>query len=154
MTDKANLTEEINTILGRLQRPPKAVVTAGMPYANGPLHAGHLAGAQVPADIYARYMRMMIGADNVLFVNGTDDHGSNSQVAAKKNGVDTNEFINNIHAGQLETMKKYGISQDRVEAKGFGITQAVIQGNSAEANKANRRIEAHVTGVKREALIK
>ena len=51
-------------------------------------------------------------------------------------------------------VEKYGINQDRVEAKGFGITQAVIQGNSAEANKANRRIEAHVTGVKREALIK
>ncbi len=49
---------------------------------------------------------------------------------------------------------KYGISQERVEAEGFGITQPVIQGRSAEANKANRRIEAHVTGVKREALIK
>ena len=84
VTDKAKLTDEINIILGRLQRPTKAVITAGMPYANGPLHAGHLAGAQLPADIYARYMRMMIGGDNVLFVNGTDDHGSNSQVSAKK----------------------------------------------------------------------
>lgn len=111
-SDKANLAEEIKTILGRLQRPSKAIVTAGMPYANGPLHAGHLAGAQVPADIYARYMRMMIGGDNVLFVNGTDDHGSNSQVAAKKNGIDTNEFINQIHAGQMATMQKYSISQD------------------------------------------
>lgn len=51
-------------------------------------------------------------------------------------------------------VEKYGIDLSRVEAKGFGITQPVIEGNNAEANKANRRIEAHVTGVKREALIK
>ncbi|WP_076407794.1 OmpA family protein [Shewanella sp. UCD-KL12] len=51
-------------------------------------------------------------------------------------------------------IEKYGIDQSRVEAKGFGITQPVIEGRTAEANKANRRIEAHVTGVKKEALIK
>lgn len=51
-------------------------------------------------------------------------------------------------------VEKYNIDQARVEAKGFGISQPVIEGNSAEANKANRRIEAHVSGVKREALIK
>ncbi|WP_394392005.1 OmpA family protein [Shewanella woodyi] len=51
-------------------------------------------------------------------------------------------------------VEKYGIAQDRVEAKGFGITQPIIEGSSPAANKANRRIEAHVTGVKKEALIK
>jgi methionyl-tRNA synthetase len=54
------------------------VVTAGMPYANGPLHLGHLAGAHLPADIYARYSGMLIGRENVLFVCGTDEHGSTS----------------------------------------------------------------------------
>lgn len=51
-------------------------------------------------------------------------------------------------------VSKYGISQDRVSSKGYGITQPIIEGSSAEANKANRRIEAHVTGVRKEALIK
>lgn len=112
MSEKIELTKEIETILSRVKRPKKAVVTAGMPYANGPLHIGHLAGAHVPADIYARYMRMLIGSDNVLFVCGTDDHGSTSEVAAKKNGVEMREFINQIHSKQSETMQKYGISLD------------------------------------------
>ncbi|WP_374021152.1 class I tRNA ligase family protein [Bdellovibrio bacteriovorus] len=84
----------------------KVVVTAGMPYANGPLHLGHLAGAHVPADIYARWMRMLIGAENVLFVNGNDDHGSTSEVAAIKAGKTIREFIDTIHEQQKETLKK------------------------------------------------
>jgi len=96
----AELKEELSIILGRQSLPKKAVVTGGMPYANGQLHIGHLAGAHVPADIYARFMRMMIGADNVLFVCGTDDHGSNSEVAAKKQGITTKEFIEQVHSNQ------------------------------------------------------
>ena len=80
-TPPASVKEIINLI----KRPKTAVITAGMPYANGPLHLGHLAGAHVPADVLARYMRMLIGSDNVLFVCGTDDHGSTSEVAAIKN---------------------------------------------------------------------
>ena len=57
----AELKEELSIILQRQSLPKKAVVTGGMPYANGQLHIGHLAGAHVPADIYARFMRMMIG---------------------------------------------------------------------------------------------
>ena len=51
----------VNVILDRIPRPSKAVVTAGMPYANGPLHLGHLAGAQLPADIHARWLSLLIG---------------------------------------------------------------------------------------------
>lgn len=107
-----SLQEEIKTVFGRFKRPKKALVTAGMPYANGPVHIGHLAGAHVPADIYARYMRMMIGDENVLFVCGTDDHGSNSEVAAKTQGVSTQEFIGKVHDGQKKTMDAYSISLD------------------------------------------
>lgn len=103
---------DIPSILSRLQRPKKAVITAGMPYANGPVHIGHLAGAHVPADIYARWMRMLIGKENVLFVCGTDDHGSNSEVAAKKKGLSTEEFINDVHQRQKKTMDQYSISLD------------------------------------------
>lgn len=103
---------DVKTVLQNFKKPKKAVITAGMPYANGPLHLGHLAGAHVPADIYARWMRMLIGAENVLFVNGNDDHGSTSEVAAVKAGKSTREFIDTIHEQQKETLKHYSIQTD------------------------------------------
>jgi methionyl-tRNA synthetase len=100
----------VKEVLDRLSRPKSAVVTGGMPYANGPLHLGHLAGAIVPPDIMARYMRMLIGAENVLFVSGNDDHGSTSEVASIKAGKPVREFIDMIHDKQVETITRYGIS--------------------------------------------
>lgn len=107
-TPPANVKE----VLERLSRPKTAVITAGMPYANGPVHLGHMAGTHVPADILARYMRMLIGAENVLYVCGTDDHGSTSEVAALKNGQTVREFIDSIHTKQKQVMDSYSISQD------------------------------------------
>lgn len=103
---------DVKSALAAFRRPKKVVVTAGMPYANGPLHLGHLAGAHVPADIYARWMRMLIGAENVLFVNGNDDHGSTSEVAAGKAGKPVRQFIDEIHVQQKETLKKYSVQTD------------------------------------------
>lgn len=107
-TPPANVKE----VLERLNRPKTAVITGGMPYANGPLHLGHLAGAMVPPDIMARYMRMLIGHENVLFVSGNDDHGSTSEVAALKAGMPIRAFIDSIHDKQVATIKRYGISYD------------------------------------------
>ena len=56
--------------------PKRAVVTAGMPYGNKPLHFGHIAGVFVPADCFARFLRDRIGAENVRFISGTDCFGS------------------------------------------------------------------------------
>ena len=106
------LKSEIAQILARVQKPSKVLVTGGMPYANGPLHVGHLAGALVPPDIYARFMKMLVGGENVLFVCGTDDHGSTSEVAAKKAGRPVREFIDEIHDRQHETLKRYSIGVD------------------------------------------
>ncbi len=103
---------DIEAIKAQVSRPSKMVVTGGMPYANGPLHLGHLAGALIPPDIYARYMRMLIGAENVLFVCGTDDHGSTSELAALQAGKTVREFIDSIHAKQYETLKRYAIGVD------------------------------------------
>lgn len=102
----------VEEIKQSVYRPKKAVVTAGMPYANGPLHIGHLAGAHVPADVFARYMRMLIGAENVLFVCGTDDHGSTSELAAFRAGRSTREMIDTLHAQQSKTLERYSISLD------------------------------------------
>ena len=103
---------DIPSVLARLYRPRRAVVTAGMPYANGPLHLGHLAGAQVPADIYARWLGLLIGRENVLFVCGTDDHGSTSEVAALKEGVTIRAFIDGVHTRQKQTLDRYSIGLD------------------------------------------
>ena len=73
-------------VLKQYKKPTRVIITAGMPYANGPLHLGHLAGAQVPADVMARFMRLAAGTDNVLYVNGNDDHGSTSEVSALRAG--------------------------------------------------------------------
>ena len=62
------------------------LVTAALPYANGPVHIGHLAGVYVPADIYVRYLRM--NKKDVLFVCGSDEHGVPITIKAKKEGVE------------------------------------------------------------------
>jgi len=110
--NKYSQPTDVKSVLNNHKKPKKVVVTAGMPYANGPLHLGHLAGTQVPADIYARWMRMLIGAENVLYVNGNDDHGSTSEVAAVKAGKSTREFIDTIHEQQKLTLKNYSIQTD------------------------------------------
>ena len=103
---------DVAAVLKELKRPKKAVVTAGMPYANGPLHLGHLAGAQVPADIYTRYLGMLIGRQNVLYVCGTDEHGSTSELAAMAAGKPVREFIDGIHDAQARTLQRYGVGLD------------------------------------------
>jgi methionyl-tRNA synthetase len=103
---------DVPAILARIPRPTRAVVTAGMPYANGPLHIGHLAGAHVPGDIHARWLSLLIGRRSVLFVCGTDDHGSTSDVAAMKAGRSIREFIDGIHALQSQTLQRFDIDLD------------------------------------------
>lgn len=103
---------DLEWIKSQAFRPSRMIVTGGMPYANGPLHLGHLAGAFIPPDIYARYMRMLIGPENVLHVCGTDDHGSTSELAALQAGKTIEEFIGGIHSKQKETLRRYSIAVD------------------------------------------
>ncbi|MGC4067826.1 MAG: class I tRNA ligase family protein [Polyangiaceae bacterium] len=103
---------DVAQVLAQLKRPRRVVVTAGMPYANGPLHLGHLAGAHLPADIYARYQGMLIGRENVLFVCGTDEHGSASEVAALAAGLPTRQFVDSVHDRQKTTLDRYFIGLD------------------------------------------
>lgn len=126
-----NVHLDVEAIKKQIYRPKRAVVTAGMPYANGPVHLGHLAGAHIPADVYARWMRMLIGAENVLYVCGTDDHGSTSELAALQAGKSVREFIDEIHAKQRKTMERYSISLDTYTGTSrpecFPIHQGVSQ---------------------------
>ena len=104
---------DVASVLERLKRPKRAVVTAGMPYVNGPLHLGHLAGAQLPADIMSRFLGMMIGRDNVLFVCGSDEHGSTSEVSALQAGVPIRDYVNAGHARHQRSLESYTIGRAR-----------------------------------------
>lgn len=103
---------DVAEIVRRLERPERVVVTGGMPYANGPVHLGHLAGAHLPPDIAARWFGMLIGRQNVLFVCGSDEHGTTSEVAAHAAGMTTRDFVDQAHASQAATFERYSIGVD------------------------------------------
>jgi methionyl-tRNA synthetase len=86
------------------------LITSALPYANGPLHLGHLAGAYLPADIYVRYLRLL-GKD-VLWVCGSDEHGAAITIRAKKDGVSPRVIIDKYHALNKYTFDALGISFD------------------------------------------
>ena len=91
--------------------PPKRyLVTSALPYANGPLHIGHLAGAYLSADIYVRYLRLM-GKD-VVSVCGSDEHGAAITIKALKEGKGPKEIVDQFHAMFREAFEKIGISFD------------------------------------------
>jgi methionyl-tRNA synthetase len=85
-------------------------LTAALPYTNGPIHIGHLAGVYVPADIYARYLRGL-GKD-VLFVCGSDEHGVAISMKAKKEGITPKEVIDKYHGMIKTSFEDFGISFD------------------------------------------
>ncbi len=88
----------------------RTLVTAALPYANGPVHIGHLAGVYVPADIYTRYLRLK--GEDVLFVGGSDEHGVPITIKAKKEGVTPQDIVDRYHHIIKESMKGLGISFD------------------------------------------
>ncbi len=88
----------------------KYTVTSALPYANGPLHIGHIAGAYLPADIYVRYRKAK--GDDVLFVCGSDEHGAAITLQAKKNGVSPKEIIDKFHTLNKKSFSEFGINFD------------------------------------------
>jgi methionyl-tRNA synthetase len=88
----------------------RTLVTSALPYANGPIHIGHLAGAYIPADIYVRYLRLK--KEDVIFIGGSDEHGVPITIRAKKEGVSPKEIIDRYHYQMKETFEKMGISYD------------------------------------------
>lgn len=112
MASKPRPHADVPSILARIERPSRALVTAGMPYANGPLHLGHLAGAHLPADIHSRWLSLLIGRDNVLYVCGTDDHGSTSEFKAMSEGKPIAEVIAQVHRQQADILARYSVGLD------------------------------------------
>ena len=115
-----------STSFERQQWPARAVVTAGMPYGNKPLHFGHIAGVFVPADCYARFLRDRIGFDNVRFISGTDcfgspiDEGYRKLVEAGEFDGTIVEYVQRNHDAQKATLDAYDISLSIYEGSGIG----------------------------------
>jgi methionyl-tRNA synthetase len=93
-----------------LQDPKRYTVTAALPYTNGPIHIGHLAGVYVPADIYSRYLRLQ-GRD-VAFICGSDEHGVAISMKAKKEGITPQQVIDKYHNIIKTSFQDFGISFD------------------------------------------
>jgi methionyl-tRNA synthetase len=85
-------------------------VTAALPYANGPLHIGHLAGCYIPADIYVRYLRSK--GEDVKFICGSDEHGVPITIKAKKEGITPQQVVDKYHKIMGDAFKEFGISFD------------------------------------------
>lgn len=88
----------------------RTLVTTALPYANGPVHIGHLAGVYVPADIYARYLRLQ-GRD-VMLVGGSDEHGVPITIKARKEGVTPQDIVDRYHTLIRDSFREFGISFD------------------------------------------
>ena len=93
-----------------MNKPKRYLITAALPYANGPVHIGHLAGCYLPADIYVRYLRAQ--KRDVKFIGGSDEHGVPITIRAMKEGITPQEVVDKFNAIIKESMEQMGISFD------------------------------------------
>lgn len=88
----------------------RTLITTALPYANGPVHIGHLAGVYIPADIYARYMRLR--GEDVVMIGGSDEHGVPITIKAKTEGVTPQDIVDRYHKIIKDSFEELGISMD------------------------------------------
>jgi methionyl-tRNA synthetase len=105
--------------------PSRTLVTAALPYANGPLHLGHLAGAYLPADLYVRFKRLR--GDEIVFICGSDEHGVPITIAADKAGVTPQEIVDRHHAHIRDTFERFGIAFDY-----YGRTSSAVHRQTSQ----------------------
>ncbi|MCL6293632.1 methionine--tRNA ligase [Jejuia spongiicola] len=107
-----------------MNKPKRYTITAALPYTNGPIHIGHLAGVYVPADIYARYLRLT--GEDVLFVCGSDEHGVPITIKAKNEGVSPQDIVDKYHTIIKNSFEEFGITFDN-----YSRTSAKIHHDTA-----------------------
>jgi len=86
------------------------LITAALPYANGPVHIGHLAGVYVPADIYSRYLRLK--GEDIVFICGSDEHGVPITIKARQEGVSPQQIVDRYHRMNKDSFEDFGITFD------------------------------------------
>lgn len=104
----------------------RSLITTALPYANGPVHIGHLAGVYIPADIYVRYLRMQ--HRNVLFIGGSDEHGVPIALKAQAEGITPQEVVDRYHSIIKKSFEEFGISFDI-----YSRTSGVIHRETSQA---------------------
>ncbi len=114
-------------------------ITAALPYANGPIHIGHLAGAYVPADIYSRYLKLK--GNDVVFICGSDEHGAAIPIRAKKEGVSPQEIIDKYHFMIKDSFLEFGISFDNYSRTSSKIHHETASDFFKELNQKNIFVE-------------
>jgi methionyl-tRNA synthetase len=93
-----------------VDKPKRYTVTAALPYTNGPVHIGHLAGVYLPADIYVRYLRQK--GEDVLFVCGSDEHGVPITIKARQEGISPQQLVDKYHVIIKDSFRDFGVSFD------------------------------------------
>ena len=135
-----------------MSKPKRYTITTALPYTNGAIHIGHLAGVYVPADIYARFLRLT--GNDVLLIGGSDEHGVPITIKAKNEGVTPQDIVDKYHAIIKQSFKDFGITYDNysrtsapihhetaseffetLNAKGEFIEETTEQLYDAEANQ-------------------
>lgn len=120
----------------------RTLITSALPYANGPVHIGHLAGVYVPSDIYARYLRLK--GEEVLFIGGSDEHGIPITIKARKEGVTPQDIVDRYHELIKKSFKEFGITFDIYSRTTSEIHKETASDFSAnfmkKVNSVNRRV--------------
>lgn len=93
-----------------MENPKRYLITSALPYANGPLHLGHIAGAYLPADIYVRYLKLK--GNDVAYICGSDEHGVPITLRARKEGVSPQDIVDKYHEMIKKAFKEFGIAFD------------------------------------------
>ena len=93
-----------------MTKPKRHLITAALPYVNGPIHLGHLAGAYLPADIYVRYLKLK--GEDAVFVCGSDEHGAAITLRAKKDGITPQQLVDKYHTICEKAFADFGIRFD------------------------------------------
>lgn len=119
--------------------PKRYTVTAALPYANGPVHIGHLAGVYLPADIYVRYLRS-VGRD-VKFICGSDEHGVPITIRAQKEGVTPQQVVDKYHVLIRDSFKDFNVSFDVYSRTSSATHAEVSSGFFTKLNDAGQFIE-------------
>ena len=110
-------------------------VTAALPYANGPIHIGHLAGAYIPGDIYSRYLRLL--ERDIIFICGSDEHGAAIPIRAKKEGLSPKNIIDKYHNEIKKSFINFGISFDNYSRTSTKIHHETASHFFNDLNKKN-----------------
>ena len=103
----------------------RILVTSALPYANGPIHIGHLAGAYLPADLFVRYQRLR--GEDVTYICGSDEHGVPIMLRAREEGVSPQEVVDRYHANIKQSFEGFGMSFDH-----YGRTSAPVHHQTSQ----------------------